>query len=193
MGKLEREIIICVGQTGMGKTVWSKTFLRGQKRTVILDPQSEYNYQEFFNAEEIFNYISSRKIFRVKCCDLREFSRLCFAVSLIPKTLLVIEESQRVLAPRLKIPIDFEDIIYRGRHTETSLLLIAQRATTIDIAVRSQFSQLVVFRQTEKHDLDWVSQVSGYDINDSIKSLSMLEYFHITNTGIEKKKLLKFY
>lgn len=191
--KLEREIIICVGQTGMGKTVWSKNYIRTQKRVVIIDPQGEYNYQEFDKADDLISYIYKRKIFRVKCCDLREFTNLCFGVTLVPNTLLVIEESQRILAPKLKIPQDFEDIIYRGRHTETSLLLIAQRATTIDIAVRSQFSQLVVFRQSEKGDLNWLSDVTGHDLNDEVLNLKVLEYLHITSTGIQRKILSKFY
>jgi len=191
--KLDREIIICVGQTGMGKTVWSKNYIRTQKRVVIVDPQGEYNYQEFEKADDLISYIYHRKIFRVKCCDLREFSSLCFGVMLVPKVLFVVEESQRILAPRLKIPMEFEDIIYRGRHSETSLLLIAQRATTIDIAVRSQFTQLIVFRQSEKNDLSWISSVTGHDLNDQVLNLKRLEYLHITNTGVERKILLKFY
>ncbi len=191
--KLEREIIICIGQTGTGKTQWTKGFLKTQKRIIVLDPQAEYSLQEFYNAEEIYSYIHNRKIFRVRCCDLRQFPSLCFAATIIPKTLLVIEESQRILAPKMKIPVEFEDIIYRGRHTETSLLLVAQRATTIDIAVRSQFSQLIVFRQSEKHDLDWLSDVTGRDLNDEIHSLNRLEFLHITNTEVTQKKLLKFY
>lgn len=191
--KLERDIIICIGQTGTGKTVWTKAFIRTKKRVVIIDPQGEYDYQEFEKADDLISYIYKRKIFRVKCCDLREFSNLCFGVTLVPNTLLVIEESQRVLAPRLKIPQEFEDIIYRGRHTETSLLLIAQRATTIDIAVRSQFNELIVFRQTEKGDLTWISDVTGQDLNDEVLNLKRLEYLHITNMGIQKKYLTKFY
>lgn len=191
--KLDRDIIICVGQTGMGKTVWSKNYIRTQKRVVIVDPQGEYNYMEFEKADDLISYIYQRKIFRVKCSDIRQFSNLCFGVTLVPKILFVVEESQRILAPKLKIPMEFEDIIYRGRHSETSLLLIAQRATTIDIAVRSQFTQLIVFRQSEKNDLNWISSVTGHDLNDEVLKLKRLEYLHITNTGVERKILSKFY
>lgn|SRR4030042_359981 len=194
MPKLEREIFVVIGQTGMGKTQWTKGFLRTQKRCIVLDPQGEYNgFLEFESAKPLISYIMDKKIFRVKCSDLREFPTLCFGSTLVPKTLLVIEESQRVLAPHNKIPIEFEEVIYRGRHSETSLLLVAQRATTIDIAVRSQFSQLIVFRQSEKHDLNWISDVIGKDLNDIVHGLNQLEYLHITNIGYERKKITKFY
>jgi len=193
MPKLEREIYVVIGQTGMGKTQWTKGFLRTQKRVIVLDPQGEYNFLEFDNAHSLIDYVYKRKIFRVECSDLREFPTLCFGSTLVLKSLLVIEESQRVLAPKQKLPLEFEDIVYRGRHSETSLLLVAQRATTIDIAVRSQFSQLIVFRQTEKHDLDWISDVTGEDLNEGVHGLKPLEYLHITNMGYYLKKITKFY
>ena len=193
MPKQDREIYVVIGQTGMGKTQWTKGFLRTQKRVIVLDPQGEYNFLEFDNAHSLIDYVYKKKIFRVECSDLREFPTLCFGSTLIPKTLLVIEESQRVLAPKQKLPLEFEDIVYRGRHSETSLLLVAQRATTIDIAVRSQFSQLIVFRQTEKHDLNWISDVTGEDFNEVVHGLKQLEYLHITNIGYEQKKIVKFY
>lgn len=193
MKPLTRSITCVFGQTGTGKSQYTKHEIKKHKRVVIIDPQNEYaGIQQFDNLDDLFNHIEKNKIFRCAYSDLRDFDLVCEAVTYVPDTLLVVEESQRIIPPLTRLPEAFENIIYRGRHSGTSVHLVAQRPTTVDIAVRSQFNRLITFRQSEKRDISWITDVSGYELEDEIRNLQVLEYIEIDNEGYRKDKLKGF-
>lgn len=191
---LSREITLVFGQTGTGKSQYTKRIIKQSKRVLVIDPQDEYVGIHHCETEgELKEYVEKNsKVFRVGVSDLRLFDYCSDLISLCPDSLLIVEESQRIIPPRAVLPESFEDLIYRGRHSGTSIHLIAQRPTTVDIAVRSQFHKLITFRQTESRDIDWILDVSGYELEEEIKHLEVMEFIEINREGYEKKKLEGF-
>ena len=185
-----REIVLVFGKTGHGKTLWTRQYIKGLKRVIILDPLYEYDSaKQFDNLSDLVSHIRKYPIFRVSHGNVNNLPLLCDIATCIDGAALVIEEAQRVLPSRLTMPEEFEDIIYRGRHTGTSVILVAQRASTVNIAVRSQFNRMITFRQTEPKDVKWIEDASGYDIAQAITELDVFDYFEITPKGYEKKRL----
>lgn len=181
----ERDIILVYGKTGMGKTAWSIRYLRGQKRVIVLDPLGKIPCQYFDDLEELADHTMNNRVFRVGSEYVPDFPSLCAVCKVVKDNTFVIEESQRVIPPRTDLDPAFEDLIYRGRHDRVSILAIAQRPSTVHIALRSQFTRLIVFRQTEVSDLRWIEQVTGEDL--ALSELAILEYYDITPNGVEKK------
>lgn len=188
---LKREIVLVFGQTGQGKSQFTKRFIAKTKRVLVIDPQDEYEQVLHLDTEDAIKaHIGKNpRVFRVGVSDLRLFDVCSDLISLCPESLFVVEESQRIIPPMVKLPESFADLIFRGRHSGTSILLVSQRPTTVDIAVRSQFHRLITFRQTEKRDLNWITDVSGYELDDEIRGLDVLEYIEINKDGYEHKKL----
>jgi len=189
-----REITLVVGQTGMGKTQWAKRYIREHKRVIISDPMSEYEgagVMMFDDLSALIAHVEKFNTFRVAYSDLRDFDTLALIAKSIPETLFVVEESQRIIPPLSKIPTHFEDLIYRGRHSGTSILLVAQRPSTVNIAVRSQYHRLITFRQSENRDLAWISEIAGENLSDDIRALEVFEFYEVNPKGVEKNRLTK--
>lgn len=162
--------------------------LKEYNRVIIIDPMDEYTAQEFDDLGDMVDHITSHKIFRCKTINTSEFESLCLVCMEVGNITLVIEEAQRVLPSRSQMPEAFEDVIFRGRHRAVNVVLVAQRASSVNINVRSQYSRIVTFNQSERADVQWLEDVSGYDLPD-LKDLSIGEYYDITPKKCEKLEL----
>jgi DNA helicase HerA-like ATPase len=184
-----RSITVAFGKTGMGKTVWTQQYVRTLKRCIILDPLMEYrDAAPFDDAAELIEHLERYRVFRVSMWDVMQFPLLCKIAKAVTDCTLVIEEAQRILPPHMELVPEFAELVYRGRHTRTSLVIVSQRATTVHIAARSQWTRLITFAQSESADVKWIQDVTGLDIEPS--SLPPLEYFDVTPRGYERKKLV---
>lgn len=188
-----REIVIVVGKTGMGKTQYTKRMVYGAKRVIVIDPMMEYDRAIAFDElDDLVDHVTQYGVFRARYCDPRDLDALSFLSYHLGATTLVIEECQRVIPPRSVLPESLDDIIYRGRHTATSLVLVAQRAATVHIALRSQQTRIVAFRQTEKRDIDWLEDSCGHELGHMLPTLEPLEYLEITPEAVDRKKFTNF-
>lgn len=184
---MNRTIDLVYGQTGMGKTVWTKQHLKKQKRVICLDPIEEYEGTRFEDLEKLLDFTEKYRSFYCCYSVVPDFGLLCQVALAVGNCVLVVEESQRVVPPRLNPPGAFEDVIYRGRHSQVSVILISQRPTTLHIAARSQWTRLISFRQTEPADANWIKQTSGFDL--PLKDLGPLQYYDVSPGAYEKKEL----
>ena len=184
--KKRRDFLIVVGKSGSGKThhVWER--LKKVKRAIIIDPVGgEYDANYFDDGAELISYIKDKKVFRVAVTDERYLPALCHASMAIPGTTLVIDEAQRVIPPFEELSPEFENVIYRGRHTQTSAYIIAQRASTIHIAMRSQWTQISAFWQTEPADISWLKKATGEEL-EGIDKFRIGDHWKITQSGAER-------
>lgn len=191
---LDRSITLVFGQTGTGKSQYTKRLIKKSKRVIVIDPQVEYDALPMCDdLTALAAHINGNpRLFRVRYSDLRDFDAVCDIASQVPETLLIVEESQRIIPPNSKLPPAFENLVYRGRHSGTSIHLIAQRPTTVNIAVRSQYHEIISFRQTEKRDIGWITDVTGFEVEDDLKNLAVLEYVRFNRDGMKKEKLQGF-
>ena len=181
------------GKTGMGKSRWTKRYLKGKRRVLIVDPQLEHEGEAFDDMEQMLDRAESYPTFRAKTefvQDVPMVARIAMVVNDKrrfekghPELVLVIEEAQRSLpSGSQNLPDSVEDVIYRGRHNRVTLVTVSQRPSTVHIAARSQWTRLVIFRQSESADLKWLSDQTGEDEED-FKNLAPGEFFEFTNLG----------
>ncbi len=186
-----RDIVLVFGKTDMGKTSWTRQYLRARPRVILLDPMDEYPGLAFADPVQLIDYIRERSRFTVRSIGVQDFEALCQIAFAAGHVTLAIEEAQRCLPPHLPLPAAFEHIVYRGAHVGASLVLIAQRPSTVNIAARSQFTRLVTFAQSEVADVRWIEGATGLRVGGAVLALPRLGYLDIEN-GTAKTGRLTF-
>lgn len=186
--RLERSIVEVFGMTGMGKTRWTKAYLAPVQRQIIMDIKAEHDGILFDDLGKMIDHIQAYPTFKVRTYNPDDFDDLCKIAYAAGNCTLVIEEAEGVMpASSQRPPNSFRDIVYRGRHERVSVVLIAQRPSSVHISARSQWNRIVTFRQTEPADVAWIESVCGYDVDPL--SLTQGEYYDITAWGFRKKVL----
>jgi hypothetical protein len=177
-----RDFLLVFGKTGMGKSYYANERLYSYDRVIILDPMGEYEGEYCSTLEDIHERICANpKMFRITTDCLADFERLCVYVYTLKNCMFAIEEAQRVLpAGNTPLPPAFLDLIFRGRHHAVSLMIVSQRASTVSIQARSQWSEIIAFRQTEPTDIRYLYNQSGDDDLNNIPKLMPYHFYHIT-------------
>lgn len=185
-----RDIVLVFGKTNMGKTSWTRQYLATRRRVILLDPMDEYPGLAFQDPVKMIEHIQAHREFTVRSVAVQDFDALSLIAFSAGHVTFAIEEAQRSLPSWQKdLPPAFADIVYRGAHTGTSLVLIAQRPSTVNIAARSQFTRLVSFAQSEVADVRWIEGVTGLGIGGSILRLPPLNYIEVEQGEAVEKTL----
>lgn len=177
-----REIIIVLGKTGYGKSRWTWEYLSGEPRVFCYDPMHDAPNMRWMNADEVIrwhdmNPVPSeydpqhpKRYYRIATDD--EDSRDTFGhlAFLRGNCIFAVEEASLVFEQGERISGWCKNIVFVGRHRNVSLLVTAQRAASIPIALRSQASRVVSFGQHEGDDLRWLKGFYG----DAISELPLL-------------------
>lgn len=177
---IDREVVIVLGKTGQGKSVWTRSYLLNKPRVFIFDPVRDFPADKYFdNAQELAEFVEHVneglvEKFRVALSDIEHLDLLGNASFLVGNCFLAIEEAAFCFEMRQRSPQWLRDIIFLGRHRGVSLLMTAQRAVSIPIDLRSQASRAVSFAQTEGRDMDWLRDYFG-DRTYEIEELGKLE------------------
>ena len=202
MTKQEREVVLVVGKTGHGKTLWTRRYVFSRRRVIILDPMLEYEGEQFDDTRKILDHVAKNRFYQVRSEWAEDAPDLALIAMVGGKCVkpgkpmphpkctdvcLVIDEAGRAIPARSTLDPAIEDVIYRGRHKHVSLVNVTQRASTLSIAARSQWTRLISFWQTEDADVKWVQNQAGSKID--VEHLRPLEYFDITPIGIKKKRI----
>lgn len=189
----EREILLVLGQQGFGKTVYSKKTVETRKRTLIFDPTNGFDGLTPDNPEEMIEYVGNHPIFRVRTPNQMYLPVVYRLANGVGNCTVCLDEAQRIMpAGKEEIDEGLADLIYRGRHPEqgpVDLIIVAQRPTTINIAVRSQWTRIVTFRQTEPADIGWMEATSGTDL-DGIREFRVFDYFEVRQGRPIERKIL---
>jgi DNA helicase HerA-like ATPase len=185
-----RNVILIVGKTGCGKSYFLKNLLHNENRVILMDCLGEYEkFQSFVSRYDLINYCLTHKIFRVSSQEFEDFPNLCHLAMGLTHCVLAIEEAQRFFPAKSFLNEYFSEIVYRGRHRAVSIIMVAQRPSSLHITPRSQWTKIISFQQTDKHDTDWLRQTSGYNLIN-LEKLNVGEYYEITpHTEILRKSL----
>ena len=183
-----RDIILVYGTTGAGKTRWTRAYLKTLSRVIILDPMREHRGELFDNPVDMARHIERHGLFKVRSEFVDDFPVLCYVALAATRCALVVEEAQRAIPSGAgELSPWFEDIVYRGRHRDVSLICVSQRPSTVHIVARSQWTRIICFHQTEGQDVKWLENVSGFDV--PAHELQPGEYFDITPRGMVERIL----
>ena len=185
---------IVVGKRGFGKTFFVENYiLKSHTRNLLVSPlQDDYpSVQPFYDLEHLVDYMNEHRVYRIKTPLLHEIDNICRIAWHFGNLNLVLEESNRVIGNREELSIMFSDVLLRGRHRNIDLTLVSQRFSAININVRSQFTRIFAFNQSEKADVKALEEMAGCDLSE-IRNLRVGEFYEISPfCDLEKKCLTK--
>lgn len=170
---MNRDFIVIVGAQGAGKSVWAKKYTAKEKRLFVFDPMASYNADFTVAIDDYADDIMSGKIrqFRLGSHypdDLPLIGSLAYAAQ---QCTVVIEESALVFKRGQLLDDWAKRIIFVGRHAQVNLLVLAQRASSIPVDIRSQATRFVSFRQTEPDDVRACADRIGGRAKDELSDL----------------------
>jgi hypothetical protein len=180
---LQRDVILVFGKTGSGKTEWIKQYLSSCTRVLIADAdQRGYPAKHFETFDDLAvhaaNNLSPQSFFRFSYTPYEdEFPIFLDLGRILSPIHLVLEEADRLPDPSY-CP-EYQEIIVRGRHTSTSIVAASIYPALMPKMLRSQASRIIVFRQHEPADIDWLRRVMGEDAS-RLPNLGDHEFFDWT-------------
>ncbi len=171
---MKRDFICIVGNQGCGKSVWTKQYCSSEKRLLAFDPAASFPRVDFMADPE--NWVSDvvhqrRAEFAYGTIYQDELPMFANTAMAAGKCTFAIEECALVFSKGGDCPDWAKPLVFMGRHPEVNLLLVAQRAISIPIDLRSQASRIVSFRQTEQEDVNAICNRIGKQYRDVISSL----------------------
>lgn len=173
-----RKIIIVLGLTGFGKSVWTRSLVAGMPRLFVWDPVASYNV-EWMDDQSLIGALDDGRLdkkFRVGSFEPDSPELLGSLAFLQGNCTLVLEEASLIFQKGARIEPWASQIVFLGRHRATSLVVTAQRATSIPIEIRSQAHRVVSFAQTDGDDLKALRSFFG-DRHKELADLQPLECF----------------
>lgn len=173
---MRRDFIVVFGAQGFGKSVWTKAYAAPKKRLLVFDPLASYAV-DFSTDPEIWlrDVIHGRRReFRFGTWHAEEMGMFGNAAYAAGDCTLIIEECALMFQRGENLADWAKPLIFMGRHRAVNLVLVAQRATSIPIAIRSQATRVVSFLQTEPDDVRALSERIGSQWRDEISALPEL-------------------
>lgn len=153
--KMERDFIIISGAQGYGKSFWAKLFTRLVARLLVYDFKLSFPNVLFQKlTPEIFdNILQNHGNFRIGSGyfdDIDILSNLSYAAG---NNTLVLEECGTIFRRGQSMQAWGKRMVFAGREQRANLILVAQRAASIPIDIRSQANRIVSFMQHEQEDI----------------------------------------
>ena len=184
---MTRKLIIVLGKVGHGKTFLIKKLRRNLKRVITIDLMNEYDGTIFYSFLELLDFVKDKNEFNVVLrvednFDVEYIFRLCWELR---NVWLVIEEAHLYISP-MNPSNDFLKLVNFGRHREINIIASSRRVPELSIYLRSQFTSIITFRQTEFRDLENLKSL-GFDIN-KVKNLEKYKY---ESMGENEKEFLQ--
>lgn len=181
---MKRDVVLVLGKTGFGKSVWTKAFTKPCKRLLLYDLCREYPNVTYVDGGQLLDISEQAsgteqqqllpKEFRLgvwKNEDVDIAGSLAFCEG---DCTYVIEETSTIYSRGENVPAWLREIIFIGRHRRVSLVATAQRAASIPIDLRSQANRVVTFCQAEGRDMQWLDDYFG-ERSEEISTLPELE------------------
>jgi len=181
---LDRKIILVIGLSGFGKTYLARSLVTHYKRVLVVEHRPEYGGRAFYDfgalADALDTYQDAGDFF-VSWLGGMDYTPAIFHLAFrLRNVLVVLEEADLVPAVGY-----YYEAIYRGRHpSKISIMAIAQRPHMLDIALRSQATDVYAFNNHEPSALQWLSTF----FDDRTAELATLPpkrglHFALTATG----------
>lgn len=192
-----------LGATGCGKTTLIANLLMDNERFVIFDAKNDYQ-TEFFGADCIavenckdfafhLNEGKKRIIFRLHSLDVESDETLDCALQFLclfqrnnlhfVECAISIDELNR-FAQTNTWPKYLKELIERGRDYKVVKVFGAQWFNKIPPEMRDSFSEIYVFRHSEKVALARLEDY-GFD-SDELKTLPVHHCLHVGKNGFER-------
>lgn len=189
MSYKKRDVIIVLGRTGMGKSIWTRIFMRSKTRVFASDLLTDFN-ADYLSEDELLGlhddgYFDRGKNFRVATSHADDLETLGCVAFVHGKAWLLIEEAGFYFDAGARAPKWMKNAVFLGRHQELSIIITAQRPTSIPVDMRSQASRIICFNQHETNDVKWLDSYFG-ERSEEIADLKELECLDATSKEITR-------
>ena len=181
MIKLEKEqkqnkITVIFGRKGSGKSYYANQISRAMGPVVIFDPLNEYKGGYYFYKLADFRkwaWLMRFKRVILKFVDDDDFRAAFGIVFEIGYTTILVEETDMFANSSFIIP-ELAKILKYGRHKRINQIYISRRPYEINRLVTSQADKIIVFKQSEGRDIDFLERL-GFNPNE-IMGLKLYEH-----------------
>jgi hypothetical protein len=195
---MNRDVVLVLGKTGYGKSVWTKEYTRSKKRLLVYDLCREYPV-EYYTSEQLLDLMEENeqlneltgettalpKEFRLGAWKTEDADILGSLAFCEGDCTLVTEEMSTLYSRGEKMDAWLREIVFLGRHRRVSLVATAQRAASIPIDLRSQANRVITFQQAEARDMTWLEDYFG-ERSEEISTLPKLECLDYHDDGISR-------
>jgi hypothetical protein len=192
----EREVIIIIGKTRYGKSTWLNKYLANKPRKFTFDPfqkaQAEYLDADTLIERHEKGLLRNPQPFSIGSRHIPDIDLLASVAFLNGHSYFSIEECGVAFYKGERLSEPLQEAIFLGGHQWLSIVLVAQRAVSIPIELRSQATRFISFLQTEKNDVRWCEDYLG----DRFKEVGTLEKFECLdyeNNTVSRYKILPLY
>lgn len=173
----DRNIIIVLGQQGQGKSLWTKEYVRDKDRLCVWDPKRSYAVEYPPDVAQWWEESPKpMRSFRVGGFYPEQAEILGSISFAEQRSVLVLEECGLLFAPRADLDEWARECVYLGRERGVSVVAVAQRPRSINIALRSQASRIITFKQREEKDLDFLEECFDPSEVLNLPRLSCLDF-----------------
>jgi hypothetical protein len=185
----DRDFLIVVGNQGCGKTVWTWQYLAAFSRRFLYDPLAiypafDYNGLDRIDPDAVNG--SCPAVFSIASPFYDDIPILGNLAYTWGKCTFAIEECGTIFR-RGELLADWaRRLIFMGRFPAVNLVLVAQRAASIPIDIRSQANRIITFRQHEADDLSALRSTFGLDNTRLLPSLNTLECLDWQNGEVSR-------
>lgn len=189
----EREVVIILGKTRYGKSTWLGKFLANKPRRFVFDPFQKSTAQYMGEAELIQRHEAGEfkppAAVQIGSRNIQDIDLLSSVAFLNGHAYFIIEECGVAFYKGERISEPLQEAIFLGGHQWLSIVLVAQRAASIPIELRSQATRFVSFLQTEKNDVKWCEDYLG-DRFEEIRTLAKFECLDYEDNSVTRYKLV---
>lgn len=192
----ERDVVIILGKSRFGKSTWLGKYLIPKPCRFLFDPFQK-TQAEYLTCDQLIEQhdngrfqnppysVGSRHI-----ADIDVLSSVAFLNgNKTTRPYFIIEECGIAFYKGERISEALQEAIFLGGHNWLSVVLVAQRAASIPIELRSQATRFVSFLQTEKQDVKWCEEYLG----ERMPELSKLERFECLDWDINESDSVSRY
>lgn len=175
---MRRDFIIVVGNQGFGKSAWTRTYGRTKTRLLEFNPKGDTPRVDYvaephdYLPEIIAGRMAQFRFGTWRVEDIPAFTNTAFVAG---KTTLIFEECAMLFQKGEMLPEWLRRPVFMGREPELNFVLVAQRAVSIPLDVRSQANRIITYLQTDPNDVRAISERIGAEWRDEIPRLSELE------------------
>lgn len=168
------DIVIILGNRGMGKSTLANHIISKFNRTLIFDATcNDYNIGEIcYYAINLYNYVNYPKVtFKPKEDINYAFN---FFTSFILKTqvnrMILVDEIEQ-FASKHKINPNLAKLVRWGRHANLGFIFVSKTTSEIHNLLLSQANHLFCFKIHLPNQLEYLSKWIGKEIINKIRNL----------------------
>lgn len=192
------EVVVIVGKRRFGKSTWLGKYLAPKSRRFVFDPFRKFP-AEYLTEQQLIERHENGSLspqnsprLSVGSCTLADLDLLAAIAYLNGHAHFIIEECGVTFNPGERLSEPMQEAIFLGGHNWLSLVFVAQRATSIPIALRSQETRIVSFRQSERDDIKRLRDNFG-DRAEELRTLEKLECLDVEDNEVSRYKITPDY